>query len=589
MVISKAKKHGAIFSVGVMLVLLAGLAGADDKKKDKEHGSAQPSHQKHQTSNSSPSRRQSNNNNNASGQVNTNRNVRSDNGNRDRKDSTVNRNVGNNSYQPKTQTYQPRETSKVNDDRGNKNAGFKNDGNSVQPGRNDSGAKFNKAQIYEADRGKNKNFGKPDKFNDRNGDRDRGRDRGRNDFRADQQHRVEAPRTVRQFGDRRVAYDHGGRVREIHGRNMEIRRSLRGDRRFVSESHGRRVVSVGYRQGYTERHYYSRRGNVYVQRTYVVGGVRYARAYRTYYWHGAVFYHYAPVYYYHPAFYAWAFNPWPRPIYFRWGWASDPWYPAYGYYFAPDPYYPTASLWLTDYLLAENLRLAYENRQYAAAQQQQHYDQGPQDFQPQPQDQQGPDPQSGNTVQLSPEVKQMIADEVQRQLAEQQAAAGNAQSQAAPPADSGGEETPAALDPNHRVFVVAESLDVVGDDGQECTLTAGDVILRTSNTPDGSKVAINVITSKRGDCASNTNAAVEVSDLQEMQNRFREQLDSGLKAMATDQGKNGLPAAPDTGTINGEAPAPTPDADAENELRDQQKAADKEEGAVQSVARNPGD
>jgi len=195
-------------------------------------------------------------------------------------------------------------------------------------------------------------------------------------------------------------------------------------------------------------------------------------------------------------------------------------------------------------------------------------------------------------VQLSPEVKQMIAEEVQRQLAAERAAAeqGANVQPAVHYGDPGaqGEEVPAALDPNHRVFVVASNLDVVAEDGQECTLTPGDVILRTSNTPDGTKVAVNVISSKRGDCASNTNAALEVNDLQEMHNHFREQLDSGMKALAQNQGKGGLPAAPDTGTVNGEVPPPTADANAQNELRDEQNAADGVEGAVKQAEKGPG-
>lgn len=543
MVSLDSKRAGAT-SLAICLLLFVSLAGADDKK-DKDHGkNPPPSHQSRQVS---PQRtNQSQGRDHRSGQSNGSQN------------------------QSSPRNY------RANDNKNNNRhaAGDSNRVFSKVPGGGSASPEFSKVS-------KSASFAE--------------RDRGRNDLHRgpDQPHSFrEAPRTVRQFGDRQVAFDHAGRVRDIHARNMEIHRTVHGERTFVTERHGVRIVSVGGRQGYLQRQYVSRTGRVYVQRTYVVGGVTYARAYRTYYWHGAVFYHYAPAYYYHPVFYAWAYNPWPRPVYYRWGWRSDPWYPAYGYYFAPYPVYPTASLWLTDYLLAENLRLAYEARQnaeVAAAAQQ--YEQPPQDAYPQGQDdsQQNAGAQSMNTVQLSPEVKQMIADEVQRQLAAEKADASSAAPQAAPAADANAEETPAALDPNHRVFVVATNLDVVADGGQECTLTPGDVILRTSNNPDGSKVSVNVITSKQGDCAGNTNAAVEISDLQEMQNHFREQLDSGMKALADNQGKSGLPSAPDTGTVNGEVPAPTPDANAQNELQQQQKAADGVEGSVNAATRNPGD
>jgi len=55
-----------------------------------------------------------------------------------------------------------------------------------------------------------------------------------------------------------------------------------------------------------------------------------------------------------PRFYVWAYNPWARPVYWSWGWGRAPWF--YGGYFAPAPYYVSASLWLTDFIIAENLR-----------------------------------------------------------------------------------------------------------------------------------------------------------------------------------------------------------------------------------------
>ena len=70
------------------------------------------------------------------------------------------------------------------------------------------------------------------------------------------------------------------------------------------------------------------------------------------------YYRYVPGYYYHPGFMA---GPTIRgqPLFITIGAGLlAPWF--YGGYFAPAPYYPTASLWLTDYLLAENLKHAYE-------------------------------------------------------------------------------------------------------------------------------------------------------------------------------------------------------------------------------------
>lgn len=377
-------------------------------------------------------------------------------------------------------------------------------------------------------------------------------------------------------GDRRVARDDRGRVRDIHGHGVEIHRDFHGDRRFVATHNGRRVVGYGRGRGFTERAYLRRGGRVYVQRTYIYGGRRYAYAYRSYYYHGIGYYGYAPAFYYHPVFYGWAFNPWVSPVYYRWGWYGDPWYRGYGYYFTPYPVYPSASLWLTDYLLAENLRLAYEARANAeAAASEQAYD---------------APPQGGGQVALSPEVKQMIANEVQRQLAEERAAA--AQPAPGPQAQGGSsqplEEAPAALDPNQRVFIVASNVDLVGEAG-ECAVTAGDVLLRTGTAPDANnRIAVSVVSSKQGDCPSNTNSDVEVTELQEMHNQFREKLDSGLKTLADNQGKNGLPKAPDTGTTAGEVPPPTADSDADAELQNQQKNADQEEHEIQKAGPGPG-
>jgi hypothetical protein len=369
-----------------------------------------------------------------------------------------------------------------------------------------------------------------------------------------------------------VARDNRGHVRDVVRPGIAIHHDYHGQRHFVSERNGVRVVGYGSGRGFTERRYYASGPRVYVQRTYIYGGRPYAVAYRSYRWRGVVYYHYAPAYYYHPVFYGWAYRPWIRPVYFRWGWYSDPWYPAYGYYFRPYPVYPSASLWLTDFLLAENLRLAYEARVSANAAAQYDYAE--------------PQPVSSEQSSLSPEVKQMIADEVQRQLAAERALAEQpspsmAQPQSQLESAPLPEEEPAALDPNQRVFIVAGNLDLATEDG-ECGLTAGDVLLRTGGAPDeNNRIGVNVVSSKQGDCPVNTNSAVEVSDLQEMHNHFREKMDMGLKTLAEDQGKNGLPPAPESRTIAGEAPPPEPDRGAETDLRGQQSAADEAEKNLQ--------
>ncbi len=347
----------------------------------------------------------------------------------------------------------------------------------------------------------------------------------------------------------------GGRVQSIHTANgTTITRTAGGQRTVVTSHNGRTVVGTGAGRGYVERPYFNRGGRAYYQRTYMFGGRRYAYAYGRYSYHGFFYYRFAPAFYFRPAFYGWAFNPWFAPVYYHWGWFGAPWYAPYGYYFAPAPYYPIASLWLTDYLLAQNLQAAYEARAANAAAG-------------------NVPPQTSQNPAVTPEIKQAIADEVKRQLdAERAAAAGQ-------PVAPTAEQIPAALDPAARVFVVSSAIDVTAG-GQACSLTAGDIITRIDDAPDANQnVSALVTSSKKSDCRSGQKVTVAVQDLQEMHNQFRQQIDSGLKTLADNQGKNGLPAAPDTRTSAGEVPAPAPD-DVQTELQKQQADANQTETDV---------
>jgi hypothetical protein len=367
---------------------------------------------------------------------------------------------------------------------------------------------------------------------------------------------------------------------------MNIHQGVHGGRTIVSERNGRTIVNTGAHGGYVERPYLTRGNRTYYQRTYVVGGRSYARVYRGYSYGGRRYYGYVPGYYYHPVFYGWAYNPWAVRVYYgpaAWGWAGSPWYGAYPGYFAPYPVYPMASLWLTDYLIAANMQAAYQAGVEAGQTQ---GAPGGQQYQTPP----NGGPEANNQTPLTPEVKQAIADEVRQQLADEQGAAPNPQGAgpqaASPQAGPTGDQVPDALNPSERVFVVASNLDLttVGS-GQECSVTAGDVLMRLSDTPDGNQdVTASVQSSKKGDCAAGQTVAVDVEDLQEMHNHFREQVDSGLKTLADNAGKNGLPSAPDTGTTPGEVPPPVPDAGAENQLQAQQVQADQVQSQVQQSA-----
>jgi hypothetical protein len=367
--------------------------------------------------------------------------------------------------------------------------------------------------------------------------------------------------------------DNRGRVTTIRDKGGNtINRGPRGERKVETVRADRsRIVSIGRRGGYVERPL-DRGGRPYLERTYVIGGVSYARVYRGYHYHGRPYFVYVPPYYYAPAYYGWVFNPWPRPVYYSWGWYGSPWYRPYGYYFAPYPAYPYASLWLTDYLIAENLRLAYEADQYS--------------FQP-----------DGNSTAvvlaayrpagqikadqpavLTPVVKQMIADEVKAVIADQQKGATSASS------TSSGDEIPPALDPTHRVFV-AFSVVEADEHGDTCSLTSSDVIKRIEDVPDDDNtVAVQVLASKNSDCAIGSTVRVELTDLIDMENHLREQVDAGLKILSEKQGKDGLPPAPAANPRAIAEGMATPDPAAAADLHKQEQEADQTEKEVEQEA-----
>ena len=396
-------------------------------------------------------------------------------------------------------------------------------------------------------------------------------------------------------------YNPQGGVRTIQTTNgTTVFRAPNGQRQVTTVYRGPngqingRVVTTGPNRGYAERTYYHG-GATYMRRTYVYGGHTTVAVYRGYGYRGVTYYRYVPPYYYRPAFYGWGYRPWgPAVVYTGWGWYGSPWYRSYGYYFAPYPVYPSAAFWLTDYLIAQNLQAAYAaqaaaaananaaaananaaaaNANAAAAQAQ--YQGG------------APQQSADAQVTLTPEVKELIAQEVQRQLAAQQAAAeqssapGGAPAPDAQPPTTSTDAVPAALDPNLRVFVVTASLDVTAN-GESCTLSPGDVLMRTDTTPDqDNTLAVNVVSSQKTDCAGGSTPRVQVADLQDMHNQFAEQLDSGLESLASNQGKDGIPAGPAADPRKNPDGTAAPDPAAVADLQKQQQAADQAEKEVQ--------
>ncbi len=352
----------------------------------------------------------------------------------------------------------------------------------------------------------------------------------------------------------------GGAPRDVHmAGGMNVHHNLNGSRRVEVEraDHSRIVAEHGGR-GYVQ-HPYMYRGHEYGRRTYYHDGRVYDRYYGRHYYHGVYVNYYTPAYYYRQAFYGWAYNPWVAPVPYAWGWAGNPWYGYYGYYFTPYPVYPSAAAWLTDYMISVSLAAAYANVAQAQAQA---LAAG------------APPP---DAAPLTPEVKQLISEEVQRQIALANAEAQTAQTGTPDPASSSIQRM--LTDNLRHVFVVGHSLDVVNSAGAECAVSQGDALQLVGPPPPDSPTASLLVLSTKGgiECHRGDTVSVNIADLQEMQNHMRETIDAGMGEMQTKQG-SGLPAIPVA--ARGEpvkasfmTDAPPPDPNVKTELAQQYSTA----------------
>ena len=377
-----------------------------------------------------------------------------------------------------------------------------------------------------------------------------------------------------------------GQIRSVNKNGMHIEHGMHGGRTVMSTHNGARIVSNGRgRGGYVQRAYVTRGGRSYYSRTYYYHGGYRSGVYQGYYYGGHPYYGYYPAYYYRPAYYGWAYNPWPAPVAYGWGWGGAPWYGYYGAYYQPYPVYPSAAFWLTDYLLAASLQAAYAAQAESSEGWLLHPDAGDGTLVA---SLLGVAPAVAETAKLSPEVKKDLAEEVKALLAAEQAEAGKGKSSSGGQAASK-DEAPPALDPKFKTFVVSADLSLVVAEGEECGLTDGDVVMRTTDTPDNDQnVNVKVVASTKADCAIGKEGPLAVDDLQEMYNHFRESLKDGMGDLAKKQGTGGLPNAPDTSTTAGDVPAPEPDKSAEKALKEQQASADQTEAEVKQEASSGG-
>jgi hypothetical protein len=192
---------------------------------------------------------------------------------------------------------------------------------------------------------------------------------------------------------------------------------------------------------------------------------------------------------------------------------------------------------------------------------------------------------------LTPEVKQAIADEVKNQLALENAEA--AQVKTGQDVDAGSSGIGRLIQDvgngHPHIFVVGDSLDVTSSSTQqECHLSEGDAVQMTTAPAADATAADLVVKSSKGgiECQANTTVAVNVSDLQEMQNHMREQIDAGLKDMQAKAGSGGIPQAPDSAKAAPSQPqyaaiAPPPSPQDQADLEAQNKDATAAESEAQ--------
>jgi hypothetical protein len=370
------------------------------------------------------------------------------------------------------------------------------------------------------------------------------------------------PQATRTSNGGTVHRDAGGQVRQVHTpAGAVITHRTDGTRRIEMVRPGNRTVvtSAHGRGGYIQRPLMVS-NRQYIQRTYSVRGVAYARVYRPFTYRGVSMHVYTPMHYYRPAFYSYMYDPWARPIVYDWAWSGRPWYGYYRGYFTPYPSYVSPTLWLTDYLIGSVLEQAYEARAESAG------------FAP-----------SGQ-VGITPDVKQAIADEVRRQI-DLERSEGQLQNAAY------GDVLPMFADNVRHVFVVSDVLEV-SSSGGECMITAGDV-LQLYGAPPATAATANVVVlaSKAMDCRRGSIASVPIQELQEMQNNMRATIDQGLADFQAGHGKSGLPALPPSsmGVVNASfAPSVTPDANIATELTQVAQEADRTEQDVMNQANATG-
>ena len=348
-----------------------------------------------------------------------------------------------------------------------------------------------------------------------------------------------------------VRTDADGKVMDVRSvRNgMIIHHGLDGSQQIMVERPDRsRVFAPSHGLQYVQ-HPYVFRGHPYDHRTFVAQGNAIHEFYRPYRYGATNLDVYAPSRYYAPVIYQWATTPFNKPQGYNWPYAANtPWFAYYKGYFTPQPSYSSPQMWLTDYVLAASLFVSYKTAAPGS---------------------QATPPDAAATV--TPEVKQKVADEVDRQVKEESVEAQqNAQNKDPPPGAGGVVQE--LTDGQTHAFVVSSDIDLVDPSGRRCMISEGDVVEVVSPAKPDSTVDAVVLSSKGGvECERAAQVQIALNDVQEMQNHMRETVDQAVAN--TNAGKQAPKVTPAFASA-----APPADANAAQEIAQQQQIAAAAEG-----------
>ncbi|HEV2700267.1 MAG TPA: hypothetical protein VGV09_01455 [Steroidobacteraceae bacterium] len=309
--------------------------------------------------------------------------------------------------------------------------------------------------------------------------------------------------------------------------------------------------------GFTEQ----RLANGRINRTYVVGGqVSHNRVFEPRVWSyggralsAAIF---VPTVTYRPEYFRWAVTAWAKPVSYNWRWEGQGWYTRYAYagLFVPYDTYDRLDLWMTDYIVAESLRMSYEAQDAAIAAQSSDEQQAA----PSAQDTASPppaDPVAENPPAVTEDVKNELDDQIRVQLEEQ--------------AEHKTSSIPPALRPNHTLFQVVEPLNVnAGAPQRLCSLGAEDYIKRTGDIdPQDNTVAVVVELSRDQDCPVGLATRVSFNDLADMENEQEARVAEAMNAASKSMGSDGLPSTPLAQPLVASNDSVPPDQNAADQMR----------------------